>query len=97
MVSSTRTEGGDDWEFDGTDYDTWAVAGGLYYTPVEQLTLGIEGQWTTSETDLSGDELKLEGVKSIRTGATAATPSTSTRRPTPGSWTSPVSGASKIA
>lgn len=51
----------DGWEFDGADYDTWAIAGGLYYTPVEQLTLGIEAQWQTSETSTSATEIYWYG------------------------------------
>lgn len=52
-----QDDGGDIWEFSGADYDQWAVAGGLYYTPVEQLTLGVEGEWSTAEASTSGDEL----------------------------------------
>lgn len=33
------------------DYHTYAVMGGLYYTPVDQLTLGLEGEWYTTETE----------------------------------------------
>jgi hypothetical protein len=33
------------------DYHTYAVLGGLYYTPVDQLTLGLEGEWYTTATD----------------------------------------------
>ena len=57
VVETEGVDGTGYWEFNGTDYDIWAVAGGLYYTPVEQLTLGIEGQWQTSESDTSGDLL----------------------------------------
>ena len=38
------------WESDGADYDTYAVLAGLYYTPVDQLTIGLEGEWYTTET-----------------------------------------------
>jgi hypothetical protein len=51
----------DGWEFDGTDYDIWAIAGGLYYTPVEQLTLGIEGQWQTADSETSATEIYYGG------------------------------------
>ena len=37
----------------GFEYETWAVMGGIYYTPVDQLTIGIEGEYYTS--DLSWD------------------------------------------
>lgn len=32
------------------DYNTYALMGGLYYTPVSQLTLGLEGEWYTVST-----------------------------------------------
>ena len=35
----------------GADYDTWAVLGGVYYDPVPQLTLGLEAEWYTTETN----------------------------------------------
>ena len=46
----------DDWYFDGFESEQWAIAGGLYYTPVEQLTLGLEGEWSTVSTDWTGEE-----------------------------------------
>jgi hypothetical protein len=57
---------GDDWETDGGEYETWAVMGGIYYTPVEQLTIGLEGEYFTTSTDWNfeeewdGDELDVE-------------------------------------
>jgi hypothetical protein len=33
----------------GIDYDTWAVLGGIYYTPVDQLTIGLEAEWFTAK------------------------------------------------
>jgi hypothetical protein len=36
-------------DIDGFEYTQWAVVGGLYYTPVDQLTIGVEGEWTRSE------------------------------------------------
>ena len=58
----------DDWYFDGFESEQWAVAGGLYYTPVDQLTLGVEGEWSTVSTDWTGveewdddDTIKVEG------------------------------------
>ena len=38
------------WESDGADYDTYAILAGIYYDPVDQLTIGIEGEWYTTET-----------------------------------------------
>jgi hypothetical protein len=46
---------------DGLDYETYGVIAGAYYQPVDQLTIGIEGEWfiTDSHADLefskSGD------------------------------------------
>ena len=47
------TEGNEGWNYSGFDYDTWGVLAGVYYTPVDQLTIGLEGEWYTSETNLS--------------------------------------------
>jgi hypothetical protein len=46
----------DNWAMDGFEYETWAVMGGLYYTPVDQLTIGLEGEWFTSSVDWKGTE-----------------------------------------
>ena len=32
-------------------YDTYGFLGGLYYDPVDQLTIGIEGEWYTTSFD----------------------------------------------
>ena len=40
------------YKYDGFTYDTWAVLGGLYYTPVDQLTIGVEGEWATQTWNL---------------------------------------------
>ncbi|MCA3560660.1 MAG: hypothetical protein IOC82_06470 [Aestuariivirga sp.] len=37
------------WKYSGFDYDTWALLGGVYYTPVDQLTIGLEGEWYTTD------------------------------------------------
>jgi hypothetical protein len=50
--------GGDDWETDGFEYETWGVLGGLYYTPVDQLTIGIEGEWYTTSSELEFTEVQ---------------------------------------
>ena len=39
---------GADLKSSGIDYTTWAVLGGIYYTPVDQLTIGLEGEWYTA-------------------------------------------------
>ena len=38
-----------DEEFRNHEYETWAVLGGLYYTPVDQLTIGVEAEWFTTD------------------------------------------------
>ena len=49
---------GDTWDMDGFEYEQWAVMGGLYYTPVDQLTIGIEGEYFTTSVDWDGDEVE---------------------------------------
>lgn len=44
------------YDVSDVNYHTYAVMGGLYYTPVSQLTLGIEGEWYT--VSLDGDAIK---------------------------------------
>jgi len=39
------------WTSDGIEYDTYAFMGGLYYTPVDQLTIGVESEWYTVSAD----------------------------------------------
>ena len=65
---------GDELKSSGIDYDTWAVLGGMYYTPVDQLTIGLEAEWFTTNyststkatediegTDIvAGDKLSLD-------------------------------------
>jgi len=34
-------------DFSDIEYDTYGVQGGLYYTPVDQLTIGVEAEWYT--------------------------------------------------
>jgi opacity protein-like surface antigen len=58
VCSGDLINGGDcdNWAMDGFEYETWAVMGGLYYTPVDQLTIGLEGEWYTSSVDWDGKE-----------------------------------------
>jgi len=35
----------------GVNYETWAVLGGVYYNPVDQLTIGVEAEYYTTSTD----------------------------------------------
>lgn len=58
-TGSDEVEDGEvEWTSEGADYETFAVIGGLYYEPVDQLTIGIEGEWftTTTEFDLIDEE-----------------------------------------
>ena len=43
----------DNWKSNGIDYNTWGILGGVYYTPVDQLTIGLEGEWYTQEASQS--------------------------------------------
>jgi opacity protein-like surface antigen len=80
---------GDDWDMDGFEYDQWAVMGGLYYTPVDQLTIGLEGEYFTTNVEWSGKEELIGGAR--------GTASILTSSATPSSQPSSASGASKIA
>ena len=54
------------WRYSGFDYDTWAILGGVYYTPVDQLTIGLEGEWYTTDTTgtrTGQDGTAAEGMK----------------------------------
>jgi len=47
------------------DYETFGVLAGIYYQPVDQLTIGVEGEWYTSDTHASledgdDDEIHLD-------------------------------------
>ena len=50
-----ETEGNVNWDSDGVEYETYAVMGGLYYDPVDQLTIGVEGEWYTTSADVELD------------------------------------------
>jgi len=52
---------GNDWDYSGFDWNQFAVLGGVYYTPVDQLTIGLEGEWYTTETSISRKQYDLEG------------------------------------
>lgn len=47
----TYNDGKTTYDVSDVDYHTYAVMGGLYYTPVDQLTVGLEGEWYTTSTD----------------------------------------------
>ncbi len=56
-------EGGDELRASGIDYNTWAILGGVYYTPVDQLTIGLEGEWYT--TSYSGSIKNVDAEEKI--------------------------------
>ena len=66
IAGGYKNREGDDIEFDdgsgaifssdGIDYDTWALMGGLYYDPVEQLTIGVEAEWYTTSSSITAYE-----------------------------------------
>jgi len=51
----TNTDG-NYWSYSGIDYNQFAVLGGVYYTPVDQLTIGLEGEWYTTDYSISRQE-----------------------------------------
>lgn len=49
----------------GVDWDQWAVLGGLYYDPVDQLTIGVEAEYyatneTATVTNEGGDNFRVK-------------------------------------
>jgi len=47
------------------EYETYGVLAGIYYEPVDQLTVGLEGEWYTTDThvteeDTDGDHAEAE-------------------------------------
>jgi hypothetical protein len=54
---------GYDWSSDGIEYDTYGVMAGLYYTPVDQLTIGVESEWYTTQAD--GELYAEDGLDTI--------------------------------
>jgi hypothetical protein len=56
LLTTLADTGCDTFAFDGFEYEQWAVMGGIYYTPVDQLTIGLEGEWFTTSLDWSATE-----------------------------------------
>jgi len=52
---STPIVSGVGYDVSGFNYDTYAFLGGIYYTPVDQLTIGVEGEWYTQQWDTSAE------------------------------------------
>jgi hypothetical protein len=48
----------EEYQLQNVEYDTYGVLGGIYYSPVDQLTIGVEAEWFTTSTSYSvyGDE-----------------------------------------
>ena len=42
-----------DWSGDGVEYSTWSILGGLYYDPVDQLTIGVEAEYYTTDASVT--------------------------------------------
>ena len=60
------TIAGDELKSSGIDYDTWAVLGGIYYTPVDQLTIGLEAEWFTTNYSTSTKATEdIEGTEIV--------------------------------
>ena len=57
---------GADIKSSGIDYNTWAVLAGIYYTPVDQLTIGLEGEWYTA--DYSSSAKATEAAEGFEVG-----------------------------
>ncbi len=58
------------------EYDTYGVLGGVYYQPVDQLTIGVEAEWYTTDTtyNVTGD--KVEGGATDTLDKVSANPDT---------------------
>jgi hypothetical protein len=54
---------GDYWYYSGLDWNQFAVLGGAYYTPVDQLTIGLEGEWYTTDSSISRIQRDIEGER----------------------------------
>jgi hypothetical protein len=52
-VEYTDVDGTD--SLDG-DYDIWSVAGGIYYDPVSQLTIGVEAAYWSANYGITGKD-----------------------------------------
>lgn len=52
----------DGFTIDGVDYNTYGLLAGLYYTPVDQLTIGLEGEWYRTETDITSSDVDTRFV-----------------------------------
>jgi hypothetical protein len=50
------TDFDDNFRTSGADYETYGVLAGIYYTPVDQLTIGVEGEWYTVDTTLDATD-----------------------------------------
>jgi len=57
VAGMVNGEGEDDgtrvWNTSGAEYEVFAVLGGIYYDPVDQLTLGVEAEYYTTDEEVS--------------------------------------------
>jgi hypothetical protein len=56
-----------DFTVNNVDYNTYALLVGLYYTPVDQLTIGLEGEWYRTETDVTSTDVDTRFVSNDQT------------------------------
>ncbi len=65
LLAAGEAYGTRTWNSDGAEYEVWAVLGGIYYDPVDQLTIGVEAEYYTTDesvdakvtdTEVDGDE-----------------------------------------
>lgn len=54
------------WHYNGFSYDTYAFLGGVYYTPVDQLTIGVEGEWYTQTWDFDRNAKNVYGDVGVK-------------------------------
>lgn len=54
------------WNYSGFEYDTYSFLGGLYYNPVDQLTIGVEGEWYTTSFELERTGAKGTGLSTFK-------------------------------
>jgi hypothetical protein len=47
------------------DYDTWSVAGGIYYQPVEQLTIGVESAYWVADWTIENDGATVDTTADV--------------------------------
>lgn len=51
--------------YNGADYDTWSILGGLYYQPVDQLTIGVEAEYYTVSASVDGTVVNEDAIAKV--------------------------------